>query len=102
MDEQSENLPELPIDGTLDLHTFPPREIKDLVPEYIAECLRRGILQLRIIHGKGTGTQRRIVQVMGRHGCRSASAAGSRWAEFFTPQMTYCADAARKVLCGRW
>ena len=46
---------ELPIDGVLDLHTFSPREVKDLVPEYIGECLRRGITEIRIIHGKGTG-----------------------------------------------
>jgi len=43
---------EIPIDGVLDLHTFHPREIKDLVPEYLAECQKRGILQVRIIHGK--------------------------------------------------
>ena len=53
---------EIPVDGTLDLHTFSPKEVKDLVPEYIEECLRRGITELRIIHGKGTGTLKAIVQ----------------------------------------
>ena len=52
---------EMPIDGVLDLHTFSPKEVKDLVPEYIGECLRRGITDLRIIHGKGTGTLKAIV-----------------------------------------
>jgi DNA-nicking Smr family endonuclease len=52
---------ELPIDGVLDLHTFKPREIKDLVLEYLAECQRRGILRVRIIHGKGLGQLRQTV-----------------------------------------
>jgi DNA-nicking Smr family endonuclease len=52
---------ELPIDGMLDLHTFQPREIKDLVPDYLAECQQRGILRVRIIHGKGIGNLRRTV-----------------------------------------
>ncbi|MFO7866258.1 MAG: Smr/MutS family protein [Candidatus Aminicenantes bacterium] len=53
---------EVPIDGVLDLHAFPPREVKDLVPEYLRECRQRGIYHVRIIHGKGTGTLCRIVQ----------------------------------------
>ena len=53
---------EMPIDGVLDLHTFSPKDVKDLVPEYIGECLSRGITEIRIIHGKGTGTLKAIVQ----------------------------------------
>jgi DNA-nicking Smr family endonuclease len=55
---------EFPVDGTLDLHTFRPDEVKDLVPEYLAECRKRGILQVRIIHGKGIGTLRETVHNM--------------------------------------
>jgi DNA-nicking Smr family endonuclease len=53
---------ELPIDGTLDLHTFAPEEVKDLIPVYIDACREKGIYHLRIIHGKGTGTLKMIVQ----------------------------------------
>ena len=52
---------EFPIDGTLDLHTFRPEDVKDLVPDYLDECRRRGILKVKIIHGKGTGVLQRIV-----------------------------------------
>jgi dsDNA-specific endonuclease/ATPase MutS2 len=52
---------EIPIDGVLDLHTFQPREIKDLIPDYIRLCKEKDILEIRIIHGKGTGQLRRTV-----------------------------------------
>jgi dsDNA-specific endonuclease/ATPase MutS2 len=51
----------LPIDGTLDLHTFRPGDVRYLVPDYLNVCRERGILQVRIIHGKGTGMLREKV-----------------------------------------
>ncbi|HKJ63806.1 MAG TPA: Smr/MutS family protein [Desulfopila sp.] len=51
----------VPIDGTLDLHTFRPSEIGSLIPEYLRECRRKNIFHVRIIHGKGSGNLRRGV-----------------------------------------
>ncbi len=51
----------IPIDGVLDLHAFSPKDVKDLVPEYLRECRNQGIYHVRIIHGKGIGTLQRIV-----------------------------------------
>ncbi|MEW6443720.1 MAG: Smr/MutS family protein [bacterium] len=69
---------ELPIDDTLDLHTFRPQEVTDLVSDYLAACREKGILEVRIIHGKGTGALRRTVHaVLGRlPGVRSFRLAG--------------------------
>ncbi len=53
---------EQPLDGILDLHTFDPSDVKALVPEYLMACRERGILRIRIIHGKGIGTLRNMVQ----------------------------------------
>lgn len=60
-----ENEPvQMPIDGVLDLHTFKPKEVHELVNDYLAACIERGIYQVRIIHGKGTGTLRETVHSM--------------------------------------
>ena len=61
-DEEHEFI--LEIDGTLDLHTFRPSEIGSLIPEYLQECQRLKIFQVRIIHGKGTGSLRRGVHAI--------------------------------------
>ena len=54
----------LPIDGVLDLHTFSPRDVGDLVPTWIDECRAHGLTELRIVHGKGTGALRRTVHAI--------------------------------------
>lgn len=59
---------EFQLGDELDLHTFSPRDVPSLVPDYIDECLERGFTQVRIIHGKGKGVQRRIVHAaLDRH-----------------------------------
>jgi len=55
---------EIPIDGVLDLHTFQPGEVRDLLPHYLSECRKRGILEVRVIHGKGSGILREIVHAI--------------------------------------
>ena len=55
---------EYPIDGTLDLHQFDPRDVGSLVPEYLRACREKGLLQVRIVHGKGTGALRRSVHAL--------------------------------------
>jgi DNA-nicking Smr family endonuclease len=79
-DHEEPDIPEtveLPIDGILDLHTFQPREVKDLIPDYLAACRQRGILDVRIIHGKGTGVLQRTVHTLLR---RRPEVAGFRLA----------------------
>jgi arsenate reductase (glutaredoxin) len=57
----------LPIDGTLDLHTFAPADVPTLVPEWIGACAAAGLRDLRIVHGKGTGALReRVHALLGR------------------------------------
>ncbi len=52
----------LTIEDVLDLHTFQPHDIPDLLEDYFTECLRAGIYSVRIIHGKGKGIQKRRVR----------------------------------------
>lgn len=66
----------IPITGELDLHAFRPAEVTALLDDFFAECRRRRIHRVRVIHGKGTGTLRATVQA---HLCRSPGVAG------FTP-----------------
>jgi DNA-nicking Smr family endonuclease len=53
---------QIPIEDHLDLHTFHPREIKSVVEEYINAAHEAGLREVRLIHGRGKGVQRGIVQ----------------------------------------
>ncbi|MBM3279073.1 MAG: Smr/MutS family protein [Candidatus Handelsmanbacteria bacterium] len=61
---EEEELVELPIDGELDLHAFRPGEIGGLIPDYLEACRQRGILRVRIVHGKGSGALRQGVHAI--------------------------------------
>ena len=60
-DDSPDNPVVIPITGELDLHTFRPADAASLVETYLAECRRRGLHRVRIIHGKGTGALRETV-----------------------------------------
>jgi len=69
-----ENAPvELPITGELDLHAFAPRDVASVVEEYVSACRERGIVHLRLVHGRGKGVQRAVVRrlLQGLAGVRS-------------------------------
>jgi DNA-nicking Smr family endonuclease len=59
---------QVPIEDSLDLHTFHPRDIKSVVEEYVTAAHEVGLREIRLIHGRGVGVQRGIVQsVLERH-----------------------------------
>ena len=67
-DEGDETPVVLPIEDSLDLHAFAPQDTPGLVSDYLDECVRRGLREVRLIHGRGTGTQRAIVRsLLARH-----------------------------------
>jgi DNA-nicking Smr family endonuclease len=55
---------EIPIEDVLDLHPFLPKEVRDVALEYLSEARARGFRQVRLIHGRGIGVQRDIIQSM--------------------------------------
>ena len=59
---------EVPVDGVLDLHFFAPRDIASVVEEYLRAAVEAGLPEVRLIHGRGIGVQRRTVHaVLERH-----------------------------------
>ncbi len=51
----------IPIEDTLDLHAFKPKEVPDLLDDYFAACLEANIYSVRIVHGKGRGILKKRV-----------------------------------------
>ena len=55
----------IPIEDELDLHTFRPADISDLLSEYLSACIEEGIYSVRIIHGKGHGKlKKRVISIL--------------------------------------
>jgi DNA-nicking Smr family endonuclease len=48
----------IPIEGTLDLHAFEPRDIPSVVSEYVGAAVEAALTEVRLIHGRGIGVQR--------------------------------------------
>jgi len=58
----------IPVTDQLDLHTFHPDEVEDLLLDYFQECLVHQIFQVRVIHGKGSGTlKKRVWAALGKN-----------------------------------
>jgi len=53
---------EVPIGPELDLHSFSPRDIPSVVDEYLTEAAAKGLTEVRLVHGRGRGVQRGVVQ----------------------------------------
>jgi DNA-nicking Smr family endonuclease len=52
----------VPVTGELDLHSFAPRDVPSVVTEYVRACREKGILRVRLVHGRGKGVQRAEVR----------------------------------------
>jgi len=70
---EADEIIEVPIEDVLDLHTFDPRDVKELLTEYLQLASEKGYATVRIIHGKGRGVLRRITESVCRnHPCVTA------------------------------
>jgi len=58
----------VPIEDVLDLHTFDPKEVKELLDDYLTACLEHNLHSVRIVHGKGRGVlKERVRKILSRH-----------------------------------
>jgi len=59
---------EIPVEDSIDLHSFPPRDVPDIVNAYLDEASEKGFTEVRLIHGRGIGVQRdRVQKLLARH-----------------------------------
>jgi len=63
-EERWEEIIELPVTDVLDLHSFRPAEVPDLVRDWLDAAYEKGFRELRVIHGKGIGVQRQTVRTL--------------------------------------
>ncbi len=54
----------LPVGDELDLHAFAPRDVLAVVEDYLEACRERGVLRVRLVHGRGRGVQRAAVRAL--------------------------------------
>jgi dsDNA-specific endonuclease/ATPase MutS2 len=67
-DSTDDDVVVMPIEDSLDLHTFQPRDVLAVVADYLEEAAKRGFPEVRLIHGRGKGVQRANVQaLLARH-----------------------------------
>ena len=81
--EEFQNI-EMPITGELDLHTIRPSDIGDLIPDYLEACLDKGITEVRVVHGKGTGALKKgVLAILDKlpivHSYKQAHALAGGW-----------------------
>ena len=58
----------MPIEDVLDLHTFRPRDVPNLLDDYLAACRAEQLFTVRIVHGKGRGVlKKRVQSLLKRH-----------------------------------
>lgn len=59
-----DDLFEVPIEDSIDLHAFLPKDVRDVARDYLAAARERGFTEVRLIHGRGQGVQRALIQQM--------------------------------------
>jgi dsDNA-specific endonuclease/ATPase MutS2 len=64
VDDDDDDVPAVPIEDSIDLHGFLPRDILSVVESYLEAAAEKGFVEVRLIHGRGKGVQRARVQAL--------------------------------------